>query len=512
MSGAVATQGDVKNFERSKITADQVRQAVKDTTDGGGFEIWQDGKKKVVANAAAVNKAFVSRSQNGEPVGVNVIDTDKDDKKAWSHVGAYFGDPKCPRVHAECKVVLYYSMIWEKLLWDAIDKGVSLLEYDQTDGKWHRKKHEVEYELRETTPVPKNPVIQKHLIREFLRKKMYAERDAETHARHRVQLQLLADEWRDTEEQDSERDEAVDVSKSKAATPPQSDLDLEIPIGPAKGYSYRDLSGNADGMQELQRLLDANALTEPRHAAAAREALENGKKYAEQAAPSMAEATERAAAPTNGGEPAAAPARRTRKTKTEQESATAAPPVAQPAAVPAPAPAPAAPPASTPAPAAAPAAVAPVVAAPTQPAPAPAVADESTIATEKKRCLDGICDIVETWPQVVLAEHMKAYTTMLGAMAGREFKGPLDADVPGLQKLFDHIVSVNRVYVLATAKHGGNKEAARSWLAIEAAQRGYQGTKGYFDPGLRRSALREIEKALESISPLAEAAGNTALD
>lgn len=540
MSNLVVSQRDVDGFARAQVTSSEIKEAVAGMTGGGVYEVWEGGRKKRIANAAAINSAFVNRASVDDQVGIEILDVGKNKTQAWAHVAAYFGPKANPRIRSECKVIFDFDMMSQKLIWDAIDKGVYLWRKNE-DGKPYKAQMAVDYALSsDGIPVPSDPDVRNHLIRLFLQKKMFAERDAETHARERAQRQLLAEEWREREEAESEREEIEATANAKnaergyqqtaRATPVQPavpnapNVDLCVQDGPAKGWSYRGLIATQAGCDEIERLLKEGVLDKV-HAASAEAALVMASKP-KPTNGSSGPATTAMNAPTSEGK------RGPGRPKKADASAAGQPP----SPMPPPPPPPPRPPAATVTnsglASGATAKTDAVMAAsggkltPTVLATAideanailnPPIAgtfktaeqmlydDEekrtaAAVIAERARIIGAIRERIANWPYIVVDAQIEAYAGPIGVAAGHGAPLALaDAKPEHLNKLLDHATLVDKVYGLAIAKFGKGK--AEEWLGAQCAKIGHE--KGFFDVWLRSSNIRFIEKELANVSMVA---------
>jgi len=494
MSAQTEERGVARYGEQKKpASVEQIEKAGEEMTRGGTYEVWGPQGKKQIANAAGVNATFINRAgTSGEQVGTKVVDVGKNATQAWAKVAAYRGSPDAPLAWVEDAVVIDFDLLRQKILWDSIDKGVSLWESDPETGNNYKKKYKVDFRLQGDVPIPTDQRIQMHIIRLFLQKKLFAERDAVTHATERAQRKILAGEWREDGELLSEREE-VDTVNDMRESESCSGQDDQIPFGPLRGSTWRAAARTPEGRSELGRI--AQTAKVQKYGDAARAALAEWKEKNEPAPPANG------SAPRNkGGRPR----------KQQQEAPP--PPQEQPSDGPPPPsddsePSDSPPPPDMPGPteAAMKAGASPAVIAasavaeanaiinPPKPPPTPPAppADPARVAAERDLYYKDVRLTVSRWPFVVADEQLASYAASISTMRGGKVELPT-ADPADLKRLQSYVNAVQRVWEVAKKSIAG-EDKALAYLDSKAAMSGY---KKFFDPALKKSVLDQIEKVL----------------
>lgn len=490
--------------ERKQASVAEIEDAVEQMTRGDTFQA-ERGKR--VANAAAVNKMFVARASAGEPIGIKVLDAGKDDVKAWAKVAAYRGDPANPILWAEEFVQINHELTRQKLIFDAIDRGVWLYDPEQ-DKKINVR---VEFTMRGDVPTPTDPRVQLHLIRLALAKKIFAEREAVTHARERAQRQVLASEWREQGEQDAEQEEMDEVDRLRADRGGGVDLDSAIPFGPLRGQTWRGAAGTPEGRTLLQGVTTSAKV--PKYAEAARTALASpggaggasARPPDEVVPPAKPRGRQRRVeaepprGPTPGATPSGSgPAPTSSATSTPADSTPRPSPASSPASTPTSGAATAAP-AGGPAPVGAPG----NVPAPRPEPPPPAAPSASTVAVaedaarreaaakEKAALLQAVTNTVARWPYVIVEDQLVGYELAISTIRGNPTT-LAQADVEDVRRLHAHVVNHDKVWEDAK-KVIGSVDA--TLVRLNELAREHRVEK-FFAAAMRRSVLDEIRQAI----------------
>ena len=366
-------------------------------------------------------------------------------------MAAYRGTDSQPSVWAEDFVCIFYEDLREKLVWDWIDRAVKNtgaappIAFD--GGR----------------PTPTNAADQLSIARLYFQKRYFADREAVTHARERAQRQVLAQEWKEPTEIDTEAGEMEMVRRSRESTqaPRQQPArkpsgkitpDTPLPFGKYKGQKLSDIVQT--NPQYVEWMADNGNNDDIRQAA--KKAL---------SVLSATEAPVTATAAPEASAPAAAPA------------ATAAAPAAT-----------AAPPTAT------------LTATPT----APTATRTDTVTGRAPH--EQIIATFKLWP-VPLDEHIAAYNEILTKMLKRsvDLRNPPDMAGESIGRLAAHILEIHRVYedfAERIAEEKGMpdiddaKLLALDWLH-GAAQA--EGIRSYMDPGLTVKHLGRIQEKISQL-------------
>jgi len=477
--------------EKKPASVEEIEAAVERQTRGDTYEVWGPQGKMKIANAAGVNATFLNRAgASGEQVGTKVIDVGKSAAQAWAKVAAFRGPPDAPIAWVEDAVVIDFELLRQKILWDAIDKGVSLWEQNPETGDNYKKKYKVDFKLQGDVPCPTDQRVQMHIIRLYLQKKLFAERDAVTHATERAQRKILAMEWREDGELLSEREEVETVSDMRENEGGIS-LDDQIPYGPLRGSTWRAAGRTPEGRSELGRITQSAKV----------------QKYADIARAALIEWVEKEGNKGNG----AAAVQPPRGKRGKAESAVQPPPDAAPPSygeesepsytppqdVPV-GPTEAAVAAGLPIPAVVAAAVAeanamlnPPTASTKPPTPPAAPVDPAQAKGERDLYYKDVRLTVSRWPSVVTEEQLASYAASISTMRGTKVELQ-SAEAADLKRLQSYVNAIQRVWEI-TRKAIVGDDKALAYLDSKAVMIGY---KKFFDPALKKSALDQIEKEL----------------